>query len=121
MIFGGAAALDAQHYDGSRNRDRYYSSSHSRYYTPKDDRGCRHYSRYERKILKEIARNEKRIMKLERKIHKLMRHSHHRGYYSRGSSHHIRHLKKEIHQLKRRNYLLREQLNPRPPYRPRRR
>ena len=112
-ILGFAAAVNAEDrgYGGSGDTHRYQSSSHSRDYSEYRDYRGRSYHQSERKILREIRKNEQRIRKLERKIHKLSRYTYYRGYNRHHNIRQIRQMEYEIRRLIKRNHQLRRLLN----------
>ena len=113
-IIGLTTVVKAENHGYESSRDTYphYSSSHSRYYTgDRDYRGRSYYHQSERKILREIRKNEQRIRKLERKIHKLSRYTYYKGYHRTHDIRQIRQMEYEIRRLTKRNQYLRRLLN----------
>ena len=126
MLFGFTAPIQGQDYEDYRYRPgtsdsykyrhsdyRNYSSQH-RYYP----NGRRYHNKYhyrsERRIWREIRKNERRIMKLQRRTRKYLKRSYYRGYYRYGystmSAMRIKHLQAEIRRLEQRNRYLRRLL-----------
>ncbi len=103
LLFSAGTTGCAHHY----RHDGYYMSRgqahrHTRYIRP---------YKYERKLLKQIRKNEHRIYKLERKIDKLCMQGFPGNRYRRyGKSYKLRHLQKEIRRLERINRYLRRKL-----------
>lgn len=121
MVFGSVTFLQGQDRDRYRQDklqvrvefgDRNEQYGHNRYERNRYDRNhrdYRHMTRHQRRILKKIQHNERRIYKYERKIRELR----HRARYSRNYRHYhrsIRHYKHKIYRLQSENRLLRRQL-----------
>ncbi len=85
-------------------------SSHQRYYPHGRQYNSKYYYKSERKILKEIRKNERRILKLQHKIRKYSSRRHYR--YSRYDYYTMRtrNLELEIRRLEHRNRYLRRLL-----------
>jgi len=82
-----------------------YRSSPGYKYHPRGDRYRHdHYRHNDRRILKEIRKNERRILKLEAKVRKYKRLRRYRGYYRYDYySMRIRELTRDIRRLEQRN------------------
>ena len=90
----------------------YYGPSHGSKYYPGGNRHHDYYDKHDRKILKEIGKNERRIVKLENKIREYKRRRHYKGHYRDDYyTVRIRDLEREIRHLEKRNHYLRSLLH----------
>lgn len=82
-----------------------------KYYPGGDRYHHERYDKHDRNILKEIGKNERRIIKLENKIREYERRRHYKGYYRYDYyTVRIRELEREIRYLEKRNHYLRSRL-----------
>ncbi len=85
----------------SYNDNQRYRNGSSYYYD--EYRHNNRYERSDRKIRKEIRRNEVRIQKLERKIWELRQYNNYRGRHYYRNMEKIRNMEREIYRLRERN------------------
>ncbi len=120
MILCFTAPIQGQDYNGYRYKpsdsykyrkeDYRKYSSHQGYYPHGSRYHYKYYYKSKRRILREIRKNERRILKLQRKIRKYSRQRHYRYYRYDNYTMRTRNLELEIRRLEHRNRNLRRLL-----------